>query len=159
MTETLRQSQHALADELEIRNLVHRYADASSRRDAAGVASTIAAEGEWQSPAMGNYQGRDAVASFFATMLEDWNAFIQALLSGVVVFTHDPDRAKGRWFVQETGQQSGGTNLSVAGVYHDEYVREDSGWRIGRRRYDPLLISADGAVTALPFPADVPTIG
>jgi uncharacterized protein (TIGR02246 family) len=159
MTETLRQSQDALGDELEIRNLVHRYADASSRRDAGGVASTLAANGEWESPAMGNYRGRDAVAYFFTTMLEDWSAFIQAVLSGVVVLdTDDPDRAKGRWFVQETGQQSGGTNLSVAGVYHDRYVREDGAWRIGYRRYDPLLISADGAVTALPFPADVPAI-
>jgi hypothetical protein len=99
------------------------------------------------------------VASFFTTMLEDWSVFIQAVLSGVVVLdTHDHDRAKGRWFVQETGQQSGGTNLSVAGVYHDGYVREDGAWRIGHRRYDPLLIRADDATTALPYPTDVPAV-
>jgi hypothetical protein len=33
MTQTVRQSRDELADELEIRDLVHRYADASSRRD------------------------------------------------------------------------------------------------------------------------------
>jgi hypothetical protein len=44
---------------------------------------------------------------------------------------------------------SGGTegaNLSVAGVYRDEYVR------------DPLLVRADDTVTALPFPTDAPKI-
>jgi hypothetical protein len=40
----------------------------------------------------------------------------------------------------------------------DEYVRESGGWLIMRRRYDPLLRGADGAVTALPFPTDAPTI-
>jgi hypothetical protein len=56
------------------------------------------------------------------TMLEDRCAFIQGVLSGVVVVDADPDRAKGRWFVEETGQRT------------------------------------DGATTALPYPADVPTV-
>jgi hypothetical protein len=110
---------------------------------------------------MGQFQGRDAVVSFFTTMLEDWNAFIQGVLSGVVlVDASDPDRAKGRWFVEETGQRIEGANLSVTGVYHDEYVRDAGAWRIGRRRYDPLLIRADDATTTttLAYPADVPTV-
>jgi hypothetical protein len=41
----------------------------------------------------------------------------------------------------------------------DEYVRETGGWLIERRRYDPLLRRADGAVSVLPFPTDVRTIG
>ncbi|WP_319456019.1 MULTISPECIES: nuclear transport factor 2 family protein [unclassified Mycobacterium] len=157
MTEAVRQTHDQLADEMEIRGVVHRYADASSRRDPAGVASTLTSDGEWHSPAMGNHQGRDAVASFFTTMLEDWNAFIQGLLSGVVVLdAADPDHATGRWFVEETGQRSGGANLTVSGVYHDEYVREAGTWLISHRRYDPLLIRADDTVTALPFPTDGP---
>ena len=80
-------------------------------------------------------------------------------MSGVVILdATNPDRAAGRWFVQETGQRCEGTNLNIAGVYHDEYVRETGGWLIMRRRYDPLLRGADGVVTALPFPMDVPTI-
>jgi uncharacterized protein (TIGR02246 family) len=160
MPETVRETRNNVADELEIRNLVHRYADASSRRDPVGVASAFTADGEWHSPAMGNYQGRDAVASFFATMLEDWNAFIQGLLSGVVVLdAADPNRATGRWFVEETGQRSEGANLTVSGVYHDEYARDAGQWRICRRRYDPLLLRTDDSATALPYPTDVPAIG
>lgn len=92
-------------------------------------------------------------------MLEDWNAFIQSLLSGVVVLdAEEPDHATGRWFVEETGQRSDGTNLTVSGVYHDEYERDAGTWLISRRRYDPLLIRADDTVTALPYPTDVPVI-
>jgi ketosteroid isomerase-like protein len=148
-----------VADQLEIRNVVHRYADAASRRDAAAVASTFTADGQWQSPALGNYRGHDALVPFFTTMLQDWNAFIQGLQSGLVVFdATDSDRAKGRWFVQETGQRCEGTNMSVAGVYHDEYLRDAGEWRISHRRYDPLLFRADDAVTAVPFPTDAPTL-
>jgi hypothetical protein len=111
---------------------------------------------------MGQCHGRGAVVSFFTKMLEDWNAFIQGVLSGMVlVDASDPDRAKGRWFVEETGQRIEGANLSVTGVYHDEYVRDAGAWRIGRRRYDPLLIRADDATTTtttLAYPADVPTV-
>jgi hypothetical protein len=36
----------------------------------------------------------------------------------------DPNRAKGRWFVQEFGQRSECANLNVTGLYHNEYVRD-----------------------------------
>ena len=124
MTETVK-TRDQLSDEMEIRSVVHRYADASSRRDPAGVASTLTSDCEWHSPAMGNHAGRDAVVSFFTAMLADWNAFIQAPLSGVIVLdAEEPDHAKGWWFVEETGQRSEGANLTVSGVYHDEYVRD-----------------------------------
>lgn len=148
------------ADEHAIRTLVHRYADAASRRDPAGVAGTFTVEGVWQSPDLGEYKGRDSMLEFFTAMLNGWNAFLQGLMSGVVALDPaDPDRATGRWFVQEIGQRSEGTYLNISGVYHDEYTRQGGAWLILRRRYDALLRSADGAVTAMPFPVDVPTIG
>ena len=149
----------SLADELEIRALVHRYADAASRRDPASVAGTLTGDGEWVAATVGQYRGRDAMMSFFTAMLEDYSVFLQGLMSGVVVLdAADPDRAKGRWFVSETGQRRDGANLSVAGVYHDEYKRDAGAWRIIRRRYDPLLVRSDDVVTAMPFPTDVPNI-
>src|SRR5262249_34833781 len=146
-----------IADEHEIRNLVHRYADAASRRDPAGVASTFTIDGEWHAPELGRYKGRDAMVAFFATMLDGWNVFLQGLMSGVVnVDTANPDRATGRWFVNEIGQRFDGANFSIAGVYHDEYRREAGIWLIMRRRYDPLLRCAGGVTTSVLFPTDVP---
>jgi uncharacterized protein (TIGR02246 family) len=60
-------------DEHQIRNLVHRYADAASRRDPVGVASTFTADGEWQAAELGRFKGRDAMV-----------AFLQGLMSGVM---------------------------------------------------------------------------
>jgi hypothetical protein len=108
---------------------------------------------------LGRHKGRDAMLAFFTSMLDGWNVFLQGLMSGVVVLdASNPDRATGRWFVQEVGQRCEGTNLTIAGVYHDEYRRESGVWLIARRRYDPLLRSAEGAVTASPFPTDAPKI-
>jgi uncharacterized protein (TIGR02246 family) len=153
-------SLQAIADEHAIRALVHRYADAASRRDPLGVASNFTTDGEWHAPELGRFTGHDAMVSFFTAMLDGWNVFLQGLQSGVTVIDPtNPDRAKGRWFVQEVGQRCEGANLAIAGVYHDEYRREAGVWLIMRRRYDPLLRSADGAVTVLPFPTDVRTIG
>jgi uncharacterized protein (TIGR02246 family) len=150
----------SVADEVAIRAVVHNYADAASRRDPAGVADTFTADGVWTAEGLGWHQGRPGVTAFFTTMLEGWNCFVQGLLSGCVELdAAAPDRATGRWFVQEIGQREDGSNLRVSGVYHDEYVRDAGAWRISRRRYDPLLVDVDGAVTALPFPAAAGTPG
>lgn len=149
-----------MTDDQAIRSLVHRYADAASRRDPVGVACTITTEGTWYAPDLGRFAGRAAMVAFFTSMLDGWNVFLQALMSGVVVVDDaNPDCAVGRWFVQETGQRAEGTNLIISGVYHDEYTREDGSWLILHRRYDPLLRSTDGHVTTQPFPPDVPAIG
>jgi uncharacterized protein (TIGR02246 family) len=152
-------SSHHLADDHEIRTLVHRYADAASRRDPAAVASTFTIDGEWHAPELGHHKGREAMVAFFTSMLSGWNVFLQGLQSGVVVVDpRNADHATGRWFVEEIGQRSEGVNLTISGVYHDEYVRVAGAWLIMHRRYDPLLRNVDGAVTVLPFPADVPKI-
>jgi hypothetical protein len=109
---------------------------------------------------LGRFAGRNAMVAFFTSMLSGWNVFLQALMSGVIVVDpSNPDRAVGRWFVQETGQRAESTNLIISGVYHDEYIRDGSAWLILHRRYDPLLRNTDGQVTTLPFPSDVPAIG
>jgi hypothetical protein len=148
------------ADEQRIRSLVNRYADAASRRDPVGVADTFTVDGEWHAPELGRHSGREAMIAFFTAMLDGWNVFLQSLMSGVVAFdATDPDRARGRWFVQEVGQRAEGLDVSIAGVYHDEYRRESGEWHISGRRYDPLMRRADGAVTTLPFPTDIDGIG
>ena len=65
----------AVADELEIRSLVHRYADAASRRDPAGAASTFTSDGEWHAPELGRHC--EAPIAFFTSILDGWNVFLQ----------------------------------------------------------------------------------
>lgn len=149
-----------IGDEQEIRNLVQRYADAASRRDPAAIASTFNIDGTWYSPPLGRFIGHEAMLAFFTPLLAPWDVFLQAMMSGVVVVDDsNPDRAVGRWFVQETAHRSEGAHLSISGVYHDEYTRGDGKWLILHRRYDALLRNTNGEITTHPFPTDVPTIG
>jgi hypothetical protein len=78
-------SLQAIADEHAIRALVHRYADAASRRDPLGVASTFTTNGEWHAPELGRFTGHCAMVSFFTAMLDGWNTFLEGLQSGIVV--------------------------------------------------------------------------
>ena len=81
-------------------------------------------------------------------------------MSGVVVVdASNPDRATGRWFVQETGQRAEGTNLTLRASTTTSTDAKTGAGCIMRRRYDPLLRNTGGTVTALPFPTDVPLIG
>jgi len=149
----------AVADELAIRDLVNRYADAASRRDPVGVADTFTADGEWVSAPIGHPRGRDELRAFFGGLLEGWNLFLQGVLSGRVHL--DPtehDRAAGRWYIWEIGQLSDGTDFASSGVYHDEYVRDAGTWRFARRRYDSLLRRMGDTVTTSPFPSDAPDV-
>ncbi len=150
---------HAVSDELAIRDLVNRYSDAASRRDPAAIAETFIADGEWVYPALGQPRGHDELRALFGRLLEGWNAFIQSLLSGrVALDASDADRARGRWYISELGQQSDGTDFHATGVYHDEYVRDAGVWRFARRRFDPLLLRVGDATTVSPFPTDVPEL-
>lgn len=150
----------AVADELAIRDLVNRHADATSRLDAAGVAENFTEDAEWLATQIGaGGRGRDDLRALFAKLLQGWNVLIQGLLSGHVrLDPAEPDRATGRWYIYEFGQRADGSNFLSSGVYHDEYVREGEAWRFARRRYDSMYSRRGDAVTTSPFPADAPEI-
>jgi len=147
----------AVADELAIRDLVSPYADATTRRDARGVAETFTTDGEWSYAEIGHPRGHDEMIPLFAELLAGWVGFFHAPLSGRIhLDSTDPDRASGRWYMMEMGKRTDGTDFSVWGVYHDSYVRDAGAWRISRRRFDRLFMRTDGPLTASPFPTDVP---
>lgn len=155
--DTLRSPIDAVVDELAIRDLVQRYADATSRLDAGGVADCFAADGEWRAEGIGHPRGRAEMVPLFTRLLEGWTGFLHVLPSGRVrLDPDDRDRASGRWYVMEMGQRTDGADLSVWGVYHDVYVRDGGSWRIALRRFDRLFMRRGEGLAAWPFPANVP---
>jgi len=144
-----------IADELALRNLVHRYAGAVTRHAPEEIADMFVADGEWEVARYGTHRGHDEIAAFFRQLLTDWNALVQGLLSGEIVL--DPvehDRAHGRWYIFEFGQRVDGSEALYSGVYVDEYARDEGIWRFARRRYDSRYRRVGEAIESVAFPGD-----
>jgi ketosteroid isomerase-like protein len=142
-----------VADELSLRNLVARYADAVTRQDASVLRDLFAPDGEWIVTGHGEPRGHDEIVAFLDGLLANWNGIVHALLSGTITFDAvDPLRATGRWYISEFGQLRNGDEVFFAGVYHDEYTRDTGAWRFARRRYHSLFRRTGDGVATSPFP-------
>ena len=143
----------AVADELEIRNLVARYSDAVNRRDAASWGPTWAEAGEWH--LMGNArQGRETIVALWQNLMQNFPFVMQLVHSGTVEV--NGDSGTGRWYLTEISRGADGTPGSSIGVYHDRYVREEGAWVFERRRFDILYMGApDLTGQLLPFPTEI----
>ena len=118
-------SDRNVADELALRELVARYADAVCRRDAAAWGATWAADGEWQ--IMGQtVQGRDEIVALWERLMGGIPQVIQIPHEGLIEI--EGDRASLRWYVTEQGKLADGSALVMSGVYLDECVKEDEVW-------------------------------
>lgn len=121
-----------VADELEIRNLVARYADAVTRGDKDAWAASWADDGEWSVIGQ-TARGRQEVVALLAKLTASFAFVVQHAPSGVVEV--DGDRGSGSWQITEHGKLGNGTPLFTIGVYSDEYVREKGAWRFASRHF------------------------
>lgn len=123
-------------DDLAIRDLVARYADAVCRRDAEAWAATWAEDGVWQLPGAPRVQGRDAIVALWRNAMAGLPFVAQLVHQGVLDI--DGDRATGRWYLTETLKTADGSGRHDIGVYEDRYVRTADGWRFSERHYTIL---------------------
>jgi uncharacterized protein (TIGR02246 family) len=145
-------SESRVADELAIRSLVARYAEAVSAYDETMWAETWASEGQWlvlgRSPT-----GREEVVKVWNELMSGFEFVVQQATSGHV--TIEGDNATGRWQILEFGKMKNGTSMMNIGFYRDECVREDGAWRFARRAFSPLYVGPpDLSGGNLPFPKD-----
>ncbi|MDH3684801.1 MAG: nuclear transport factor 2 family protein [Myxococcales bacterium] len=120
----------ATTDELEIRDLVARYADAVNTRDEVAWGDTWTSGGVWE--LMGHaFEGREAVVATWRGAMTTFEFVFQQVHSGFVEL--DGDRAIGRWAMTEIGRTSAGDPMLMLARYEDEYAREAEGWRFAKR--------------------------
>jgi hypothetical protein len=139
-----------IADELAIRELVDRYADAVVRRDADAWGATWTADGEWH--ILGDVvRGRGA-------LVEKWKAlvsqlpFVHQLASGGLI-EFEGVAAHGRFYVNEYATTGAGGGLLMLGVYFDDYVFEGDEWLFSKRRIHTLYMGPpDMSGMTRPFP-------
>jgi hypothetical protein len=94
--------------------------------------------------------GPTALGEFVGGAIEQFE-FFEFVILNTVVEVASPDVAKGRLYMVELRQSASNGHWSNAfGVYHDDYVRTDGGWRFGERHYQSLARTGRGDV--FPFP-------
>ena len=122
------------ADELAIRRLVHRYADAVVRRDAAAWASCWAEQSSWDLGGGRSVESKDQITALWRRAMGGMAAVVQMVHNGAAERAGDADRATGRWYIDERFRRADGTDGILLAHYDDEYVREPDGeWRFSRR--------------------------
>ena len=143
-----------LSDQLAVRDLLAAFADAVNRMRPEDLRPLFTDDGEWVVTGWGAPRGHDAIVALLDDLLVKWAMIFHAIHSGQVML--DGDRARGAWYISEFGQLHDGTEVRIAGVYHDDYVRGDDGrWRFARRRYDGMFSRFGGDLKVTPYPADL----
>ena len=118
-----------LEDAEAIRNLKARYAAlCDNQYDADGIASLFTEDAVWESPALGRFEGRDAIRNFFRGA------------SGIFHIEVDGDTARARWYLFMPCTVAAG-NLAMwrAGIDHETYARVDGIWMFRHKRSEPLM--------------------
>ncbi len=146
-------SDASVADELEIRNLVAKYADAVLRADAGAWLETWANEGEWE--LLGECsRGHEALAKRLEVLTSGLEFVMQRMGGGIVRV--GKEGARGRWTITEHARTKEGTALFTMGAYQDEYCREDGRWLFARRNFRAFYIGPpDMSGLLMPVPDDL----
>jgi hypothetical protein len=126
-------------DELAVRSLAAAYTDAVNRRDFEGMTAVFASDGIIEKPGFGEpLQGVEKIAKRYRRLQSERDFLCQMIHSGVVEVTGD--RATARWWFSELKKPVGSDDwLYLIGVYQDEAVRLDIGWRFARRMQTTIL--------------------
>ncbi len=125
-----------IEDDLAIRDLVYRYADAVCRRDKEAWAATWAEDAVWQLPNAPLMSGRDAIVELWVNAMAGFPFVVQLVNFGVLDISGDT--ASGRWYLTENLQFPNGNGMYNVGVYQDKYIRTPQGWQFSSRHYAVL---------------------
>ncbi len=137
-----------VADELAIRDLVARYADAVNVADAGAWGANWAESAVWHlGPS--TVEGRQSIVDFWRTAMATFESVVQLVAHGTV--WADGDGAAGRWAIWEVGRREGAGTF-VVGSYEDRYTNESGEWLFAERRFSAGYRGEVVAGEFFPFP-------
>ena len=123
---------NSLEDELGLRNLMGRYADAVNRVDADAWIATWADDSVWN--LLGNpVTGKDNILALWQQMMASFEFAL--MLPSSCLFEVDGDSASGHWYLHEYTRDLQGTASTVLSRYLDTYIRSDGQWLFISRQY------------------------
>ena len=132
-------------DELAIRTLVSRYADAVNRRHEEDWGATWAEDGTWTLPGAGAVSGRENIVNMWLGAMGGFPTVMQIVYHGLVEV--DGNQGSGRWTLAEYLKFPDGNGMFNLGVYQDQYVKVGGEWKFASRNYS--VIYNDSSATAL----------
>lgn len=139
------QIQH-IADELSIRDLVARFANACSPPTYEAF-SKLWLPGEENSPKwtlsdpyVMSATGIDEIVSMLKRLLATRDFFVQLVHSGVVEI--DGNKATGRWIMREVAKGPGETYYNNFAIYDDDFSKVDGTWYFARRSYTYMFLDS-----------------
>jgi hypothetical protein len=138
-------------DELAIRNLVARYADAASRRDPDAWVATWAADCVWDLGGGRVTRGHDETLALWRSSIAKYPWVVQVPTSGLV--EEVAGEVRGTWYVLELNHLSDGSGIMHLGHYRDTYVNSNDRWRFARRRFHLIYRGAMDPGTVKPLDA------
>ena len=125
-----------LEAEWGIRNLIATYLLRADVRDFEGVAETFAEDGELDIGGLffdpPRYKGREAIAQVFREKIEPNPCFLWHLGHTPCIEVHG-GKATGRWAWTALVRFPDSDAMETGGVYDDEYVKTDEGWKIKKK--------------------------
>jgi uncharacterized protein (TIGR02246 family) len=124
-------------DEIAIRDLVARYADAVNRSDGNDWGATWAEDGLWSLMGMES-QGRENIVQFWLGAMAGFKFAIHMNGSGALNIAGDS--ATGRWYLTEYTCDLEGNAATILGVYDDQYIKTDGSWLFKERLYQVMYM-------------------
>jgi len=126
---------NAPLDAETIRNLKARYAAlCDNQYDADGIASLFTEDAVWESPALGRFEGREAIRNFFRGASGIFSFAIHYSLNGHI----EVDGDTARLFMPCT-VAAGNRPMWRASIDHETYARAAGIWMFRHKRSEPLM--------------------
>jgi ActR/RegA family two-component response regulator len=116
-----------------IQDLVHLYADAVVRRDAAQWTATWADDAVWELGKGRRVEGRDNIVALWSGAMSGFAAVVQNVVNGTATLDLAAGTGSGRWYIIEHWQRADDSRGILLAYYDDIYVRVDDTWLFASR--------------------------
>lgn len=116
-----------------IADLVHSYADAVVRRDAAQWTATWANDAVWELGKGRRVEGRDSIVALWTSAMDGFAAVVQNVVNGTATLDLAAGTGSGRWYIIEHWQRADDSRGILLAYYDDSYVCVDDRWLFASR--------------------------
>jgi ketosteroid isomerase-like protein len=129
-----------LEDEMAIRNLAAKFADASTTADHEELRLLWKPDGVFtiNQPANVTKTGVDNISAHIMMLRDDRDFFVHFVHSGVIKV--DGDKATARWIIHEVAQGPGEKYYNNYGVFNDKMEKINNNWVFTSRVYDYMWL-------------------